>query len=45
MAAQLKKLSFTTDFLGSSKNFNTTTIKSYEDILDRVSDHFGIEKE
>ena len=45
MAAQLKKLSFTTDFLGSSKNFKTTTIKSYEDIIDRVSDHFGIEKE
>ncbi len=44
--AQLKKLSFTTDILGATKNTsNITTIKSYEDIIDRVSSHFWIEKE
>ena len=45
IAAKLKKLSFTTDILGETKLSNRTSIKSYEDILDRVSDHFWIEKE
>ena len=46
VSAQLKKLSFTTDMLGAPKQaLKTTTIKSYEDILDCVSAHFGIEKE
>ncbi len=45
IAARLKKLSFTTDILGSSKATQKTTIKSYEDIIKRVSDHFGIETE
>lgn len=46
IATQLKKLSFTTDILGvSKKSFWVTTIKSYEDIIDRVSQHFWIEKE
>jgi len=45
MSAQLQKLSFTTDALGASKNTVKTTIKSYEDIIDSVSKHFGIEKE
>lgn len=46
VSAQLKKLSFTTDLLGSPKQVTkTTTIKSYEDIIDCVSAHFGIEKE
>ena len=46
VSAQLKKLSFTTDLLGAPKQqLKTTTIKSYEDILDCVSAHFGIEKE
>lgn len=46
IAAQLKKLSFTTDILWTAKkSISTTTIKSYEDIIDRVSEHFWIEKE
>ena len=45
IAEKLKKLSFTTDILGETKTQNRTSIKSYEDILDRVSDHFWIEKE
>lgn len=46
VSSQLKKLSFTTDLLGAPKqDIRTTTIKSYEDILDAVSSHFGIEKE
>lgn len=46
VSSQLKKLSFTTDLLGAPKQeIKTTTIKSYEDILDAVSAHFGIEKE
>lgn len=48
IAQKLQKLSFTTDLLGQSKaaeRRTTTTIKSYEDILDAVSTHFGIEKE
>jgi chromosomal replication initiator protein len=46
VALKLKKLSFTTDILGSSRGMaKTSTIKSYEDILDAVSKHFGIEKE
>jgi len=47
VAAQLKKLSFTTDILWDTKNqsIKKASIKSYEDILDRVSEHFGIEKE
>jgi hypothetical protein len=40
IAAQLRKLSFTTDLLGSQKVSHTTSIKSYEDIIDRVSEHF-----
>ena len=46
VSAQLKKLSFTTDLLGAPKQeIKPTTIKSYEDIIDSVSAHFGIEKE
>ena len=46
VAEKLKKLSFTNDILGSSKNFEKkTTIRSYEDIIDSVSRHFWIEKE
>jgi len=48
IAAKLKKLSFTTDILGSSQAMSDTPktmIRSYEDILDSVSAHFGIEKE
>ncbi len=47
VAEKLKKLSFTTDILGDTKqqSIKKASIKSYEDILDRVSEHFGIEKE
>jgi len=47
IAAQLKKLSFTTDILWTSieKAYKVNRIKSYEDIIDRVSEHFWIEKE
>ncbi len=48
IAQKLQKLSFTTDLLGESKRAETrtrTTIRSYEDIIDAVSAHFGIEKE
>ncbi len=48
IAQKLQKLSFTTDLLGESKSAErrtTSTIKSYEDIIDAVSMHFGIEKE
>lgn len=44
VAKKLKKLSFTTDILGETK-IRKTTIKSYEDIITAVSNHFGIEKE
>ena len=44
IAEQLKKLSFTTDILWNSKIKNQkTTIKSYEDIIKKVWNHFGIE--
>jgi chromosomal replication initiation ATPase DnaA len=46
ISVQLKKLSFTTDVLGAAKmEAPKTTIKSYEDIINAVSAHFGIEKE
>jgi len=46
ISAQLKKLSFTTDLLGSPKyTVQANAIKGYEDIIDRVSSHFWIEKE
>jgi chromosomal replication initiator protein len=46
VAEKLQKLSFTTDILGSTKSkTQKITIKSYEDIIDAVSRHFGIEKE
>lgn len=46
IAERLKQLSYTTDFLWSSKKtILKTTIKSYEDIIDSVSDYFWIEKE
>jgi len=47
IAARLKKLSYTTDILWSTRtvNNNVTTIRSYEDIIDKVSAHFWIEKE
>lgn len=46
VAEKLKKLSFTTDILWSSKvKIEKTTIKSYEDIIKRVWEHFGIETE
>ena len=42
VAEKLKKLSFTTDILGDTKqqSIKKSSIKSYEDILDRVSAHF-----
>ncbi len=45
IAEKLKKLSFTTDILGSVKVPQKTTIKSYEDIIKKVGEHFGIEVE
>jgi len=45
IAKKLKKLSFTTDLLWETKTVKKTTIRSYEDIIKAVSDHFGIEKE
>lgn len=44
VARKLKKLSITDDLLGHVKE-NSVKIKSYDDLLDVVSDHFGIEKE
>lgn len=45
VAEKLKKLSYTTDILGQTKKQPKTMIRSYEDIIDSVSKHFGIEKE
>lgn len=49
IAAKLQKLSFTTDLLwesrARSKQMGAIKIKSYDDILNAVSQHFGIEKE
>ncbi len=47
IAEKLKKLSFTKDLLwtGAKNNIEKTTIKSYEDIINKVSSHFGIETE
>lgn len=45
IAEKLKKLSFTTDILWSVRTQQKTTIKSYEDIITKVSEHFWIESE
>ena len=49
IAQKLKKLSFTNDLLWESrflqKNQTLRTIRSYEDIIDAVSQHFWIERE
>ncbi|MCH8518246.1 chromosomal replication initiator protein DnaA [Candidatus Gracilibacteria bacterium] len=49
IAQKLQKLSFTNDLLGESrylqKNKTLKTIRSYEDIIEAVSQHFGIERE
>ncbi len=46
VAKKLKKLSFTSDLLWETKiKKQTTQIKSYEDIIEAVSNHFWIEKE
>lgn len=45
IAEKLKKLSFTNDFLWSIRVPQKTTIKSYEDIITKVSEHFWIESE
>jgi chromosomal replication initiator protein len=46
IAEKLKKLSFTTDILWTWKQkINRTTIRSYEDIIKRVWEHFWIEVE
>jgi chromosomal replication initiator protein len=46
VAAKLKQLSYTNDLLWAPKQtINRIQIKSYEDIIDAVSSHFGIEKE
>ncbi len=47
IAEKLKKLSFTTDLLWTwvKSNIEKTTIKSYEDIINKVWEHFGIETE
>lgn len=46
VAAKLKQLSYTNDLLWAPKQtINKIQIKSYVDIIDAVSSHFGIEKE
>lgn len=45
IAEKLKKLSFTTDMIWQPKTPVKTMIKSYEDIIKRVSEHFWIETE
>ncbi len=49
IAEKLQKLSFTKDILGESRSparsRGKSSIRSYQDILDAVSAHFGIEKE
>ncbi|MDD5213600.1 MAG: chromosomal replication initiator protein DnaA [Candidatus Gracilibacteria bacterium] len=47
VAKKLKKLSFTGDLLGfgHAPAVNKIKLKSYEDVIDAVSAHFGIEKE
>ena len=48
IAEKLQKLSYTKDVLWEPRmpwNIKKITIKSYEDIIDAVSNHFGIEKE
>lgn len=45
VARKLKQLSYTDDILGQSKQMWEVKIKSFEDLLDAVSDHYGIEKE
>ena len=45
IAEKLKKLSFTNDMLWHAKEPQKTIIKSYEDIIKKVSDHFWIETE
>ena len=46
VATKLKQLSYTNDLLWAPKQtINKVQIKSYEDIIDAVSAHFGIEKE
>ena len=45
IAEKLKKLSFTTDILWSVRVPQKTMIKSYEDIIAKVWEHFGIEVE
>ena len=45
IAEKLKKLSFTNDMLWLAKEPQKTIIKSYEDIIKKVSDHFWIETE
>lgn len=46
IAEKLKKLSFTTDILWTSRQkIERTTIRSYEDIIKRVWEHFWIEVE
>jgi chromosomal replication initiator protein len=39
----MNKLAFTDNILGNTKKMKTT-IKNYEELLDTVSGHFGIEK-
>ena len=46
VASKLKQLSYTNDLLWAPKQrIDKVQIKSYEDIIDAVSAHFGIEKE
>lgn len=47
VAKKLKKLSFTWDLLsfGQTPSVNKIKLKSYEDVIDAVSNHFWIEKE
>ena len=46
VAKKLQKLKFTTELLGTSKKAAPKrTLRSYEDIIDAVSEHYGIEKE
>lgn len=45
IAEKLKKLSFTTDVLWATRNSEKIVIKSYNDIIEKVGQHFWIEKE
>ena len=45
VAQKLKQLSFTSDILGASKGRKKPAVGNYEEIIEYVSSHFGIEKD